>query len=405
MKTPTRFRENEQRNARIGRPLRLVAHIREVDEALMERLARGFLERDEPAARLADAIRLRAGDPGKITMGQFQAALHGDLDRDLDGAPAALAELVDTTVPDWVDFDLVERGGALFRRLGQNAADVLTQLSLIGGYRFGGPPDLLVATGGLSGATTKRRLAETQKWTTSLSGPGALQPGGEGWRLTVHVRLMHAMINATFEPRWDKERWGLPISQTDLAGTLGLFDGTVLIGARGLGVRISDADAHAYMHLWRWVGHLLGVHDDFLTDDERERHRINYHVLLAQAGVTEAGPQLANAILRIQAERRYPGPFPQLRARFEQERMLSMLTLFLGPTSMRDLQLPIRPPWAFGYVVPLNLVRYQLLDRTRAGRRALTAWGERNAERVLASYFGDEARGVGEMPPQEVRLA
>lgn len=404
MDMPTRYRENEARNAQLGRPLRLFAGIAEVDEALMERLGRGFLERDEPAARLADAMRLRAGDPEKVTMSQVRAALQGPRADE----PAALAAFMDHArhVPDWVDFDLVEEGAAFSRRLGQNAADVLTQLSLIGGYRFGGPADLLVATGGLSGTTTLRRLAETEKWTTSLSEPGALRPYAEGWRLTVHVRLMHAMVNAGFEARWDVARWGLPINQTDLAGTLGLFDGTVLVGVRALGVRVTQRESRAFMHLWRWVGHLMGVPQDLLVDTERERHRINYHVLLAQSGVTAAGPKLANAIVDIQAARTYGGPLPQgLRARFERERMLSMLTTFLGPRSMRDLDLPIRPPWALAYVVPLNLARYQVLARTRLGRRALEAWGERNSAAVVASHFGDAEPEVAELPPQEVRLA
>ena len=65
------------------------------------------------------------------------------------------------------------------------------------------------------------RLAETQKWTVALSRPGALRPGGEAWRLTLHVRAMHALVNQRFAPRWDVERWGLPINQADQAATLG----------------------------------------------------------------------------------------------------------------------------------------------------------------------------------------
>ncbi len=249
------------------------------------------------------------------------------------------------------------------RRLGQNAADVLTQLSLIGGYRFGGPPDLLAATGGLIGDSTRRRLGETQKWVVELTRPGSLRPpmhgrpGGEAWRLTVHVRAMHALVNATFEPRWDSARWGLPINQADQASTLMLFDGILIIGCRGLGVRISARESRALMHLWKYVGWLMGVHPDFLVDQEWERHRQAYHVLLAQADISEAGPRLAQSIVEAQLQRRYPG-WPRrlqwLRGRYEQERLLSMLTTFLGPTSMRDLGLPLRPPWAHLYIVALN---------------------------------------------------
>ncbi len=56
------------------------------------------------------------------------------------------------------------------------------------------------------------------------------------------------------------------------------------------------------MHLWRYVGWLIGVDDDLLVDSERERHRINYHLLLAQAGISDAGPLLARAIVDAQRD-------------------------------------------------------------------------------------------------------
>lgn len=397
---PSRFREAQARGERLGRQLKRRGKVRDVDEELLSRIGRAFGERDELGHTLANAMRTR-----EVSMAGFRTALDKGIEAVPD-APAVLRAYFDevTAVPPWVDFDRVNQGGRVLSRLGQNAADVLLQLSLIGGYRFGGPTDLLVATGGLAGSSTRRRLAETQKWTFSLTfhdamrPPTAAMPGGEGWRLTVHVRAMHALINASFESRWDRERWGLPINQADMAGTLGLFDGVLIIACRALGVRITDDEARALMHLWRWTGHLMGVHQDFLTDDEWERHRQNYHVLLAQAGISEAGPQLAQAILKAQWTRHYPGwprPLQSLRALYERERMLSMLTMFLGVASMRELGLPLRPPWALMYILPLNVLRYHLLGRTAWGRRRLVDWGKRTTERILASYFVGEAAGIG----------
>ena len=279
---PSRFREAETRGVKLGRGLCRFGRISDVvDERLMARIGAALLERDEPAAALAHAIQMRAGEPGKVTHAQLRAALREGSDAVPD-APAALHEFIAliTAVPDWVDWALVDRGSRLFARMGSNAADVLLQLSLVGGYRFGGPTDLLVATGGLTGSRTRRRLGETQHWAAALFNPGALRPGAEAWRLTVHVRVMHALLNARFEPKWDVERWGLPINQADQAGTLGLFDATALLGCRALGVPISAADSHAFMHMWKYVGWLMGVHPDFLTDDERERHRINRRKLV-----------------------------------------------------------------------------------------------------------------------------
>ncbi|TNM37339.1 DUF2236 domain-containing protein [Nocardioides albidus] len=404
---PTRFRAGGERNERLGRALKVVGRVRGVDEALLDRIGRAMLERDELGARLADAIRLRGDAAGRVRMDQVRRALEGGLSAVPD-APPALAELLSEveTDPAWLDRALVEEGARVFRRLGQNAQDVLLQLSLVGGYRFGGPTDLLVATGGLTGEQTLRRLAETQKWGASLTEPHSLLPPrdgrapGEGWRLTVHVRLMHALVNHAFEDSWDTEQWGLPINQADQASTLGLFDGVLIIGSRALGVPIPPAESRALMHLWRYVGWLMGVHDDFLVDDEWERHRIDYHVLLAQGPLTDAGPRLAQAVVEAQALRRYPGwpaPLQALRARYERERLLSMLTAFLGPQSMRELGLPLRPPWAHAYLLVLNTLRYRVLKRLPGGRDRLAHWGARRAQWLLDSYFQGDREDVGEL--------
>lgn len=408
---PLRFRSAEARGTRIGRPLRLFGRVRGVDEALLDRIGRGFSERDEPAAALAAALRLPPGADGRVTRAQVSAALAevgaSAVDgpprvpapggrTDLGERPAALEQFLPhvTAVPGWVDWELVDEGAAVLRRLGQNAADVLLQLSLVGGYRFGGPTDLLAATGALTGGTLQR-LARTQEWTVALSEPGALRPGGPAWRATVQVRLTHALVGASFagpggagtEP-WDTARWGLPVNQADQAATLGLFDGTVILGCRALGVPVPPSDSRALMHLWKWVGHLLGVHPDFLVDDEWARHRLDHHVLLAQAGVSDAGPRLARAVVAAQAERTYPGPawWRPWRARWERERMLSMLTVFLGVRSMRELGLPLRPPWAHAYLLPLNTWRYRVAGRSRRGRERLERWGRRRSDAILASY-------------------
>lgn len=389
----------------MGRPLKAFARLDGLDEALMQRIGRAFTEQDELGARLAEAMRMRAGRPGRVEMAQLRAGLAGGREAVPD-APPALADFLDevTTVPEWVDWERIERGGEVFRRLGQNAADVLLQLALIGGYRFGGPTDLLVATGGLTGEMTRRRLAETQMWGNSLVDPGALRPpvdgrpGGDGWRLTVHVRAMHALVNHSFAPRWDTARWGLPINMADQASTLGLFDGVLILGCRALGVGISREDSRDLMHMWKYVGWLMGVDEDFLVDTERERHRINYHVLMAQADLSEAGPLLTRAIVDAQMERSFPGwrgPLLTLRRHYERERLLSMLTVFLGPTSMHEFGLPLRPPWAHLYLAALNSVRYRVLGRTAAGRRWLHAWGTRRGQVVVDSYFAGEAADIG----------
>lgn len=361
----------------------------------MQRLGHGFWDVDELGEVLAKAMRLPAGDRERVTMAQVRQAMAQGL-ASVPDAPLALQAFFERveTVPDWVDWDLIEQGGRCFRSLGQNSLDILLQLSLIGGYRFGGPTDLLVATGGLSGDSTMRRLGETQKWGVAISQPGGMRRGNDGWTAAVHVRLMHALVNESFTSTWDVERWGMPINQSDQAATLGLFNGVVLIGTRGLGARISKDDARAYMHAWRYIGWLMGVDDQWLMNTEREQHRLNYHVLLAQDDVSEAGPKLANAIVDAQLTLHFDH-FPRLSRWLARERLLSMLTLLLGPSSMRDLKLPLRPPWAPAYVMALNVVRYRIVGLTPWGRAALIRWGDRVAARTMYRHFGPDSPEVG----------
>ncbi|MDT4885454.1 hypothetical protein FQZ97_1216890 [compost metagenome] len=123
-------------------------------------------------------------------------------------------------------------------------------------------------------------------------------------------------------------------------------------------------------------------------------------MLLAQGPLTDAGPQLAQAVVEAQALRRYPGwpaPLQPLRARYERERLLSMLTVFLGAESMRELGLPMRPPWAHAYLAGLNTLRYRVLRHLPGGRDRLAAWGGRRAQWLLDSYFQGEQEDVGEL--------
>lgn len=389
-RVPTRFRAGEERGARIGRILKVVGRVGTVDEHLLDLIGQRFMERDEVGAALARAMRSPGDD--KVTMAQFHRALADGIEA-VEAAPPALRDFFTTVeaIPDWVDFDLVNEGARVYRSYGRNASDVLLQLSLLGGYRFGGPTDLLVATGGLTGGTTMRRLGETQKWGIAISDHEAMRRDGEGFKLTAHVRLMHALVNHRFETgdRWDTAAWGLPINQSDQAATLGLFNGALLLGVRALGVRVTPGDSLAVMHLWKYIGWLIGVNEDWLFDREHDQHRLNYHVLLAQADITDAGPLLAKGILEAQNHLHFDR-FASIRRRYARARLLSMLTVFLGPSGMADLKLPRRLPWATAGIIALNLVRYHLLGRTAWGRRRIEKRAMRARSEIISRYFGDD---------------
>lgn len=397
---PRRFHSARERNERLARWLRIVAGVKTVDERLLDRLGRRMFARDELGAQLVTAMRRAKEDPERVTMAQFKAALADGIETVPD-APEALREFfaVVDVVPGWVDFDLLERGARAFWRFGRSRDDVLLQLSLIGGYRFAGPADLLVQTGGLTGSSAMRRLGETQKWAEAVSAPAGMRRDGEGFKLTIHVRAMHALVNHQFETngRWDIPRYGLPINQSDQAATLGLFSSTVLLGVRALGRIVTRAESLAVMHLWKYVGWLMGVEEDWLFDTEREQNIFNYHVLLAQADATPAGAALAAALVDGQLTQNY-GHLNTLRGHHARLRTLSMLRYFLGKQGLRTLNLPITPAWAVPPIIAVNLLESGLIARTHRGRRYLEHAADRTSQHLLKLRFGTAPAEIGALP-------
>jgi hypothetical protein len=397
MTYPRRFHSARQRNERLGRWLRLVAGVTTVDERLLDRLGRQMFARDELGAQLVAAMRRPKDDPKRVARGQFTAALAKGIEAVPD-APPALREFftVVDEVPDWVDFDLLEKGAGAFRRFGRSRDDVLLQLALIGGYRFAGPADLLVQTGGLTSSSAMRRLGETHKWVDAVSAPAGMRRHGEGFQLTIHVRVMHALINHQFETngRWDIRHYGLPINQTDQATTLGLFSSTVLLGVRALGRIVTTAESRAVMHLWKYVGWLIGVDEDWLFDTEREQNIFNYHALLAQADATPAGAALAAALVDGHLTLNY-GHLNTVRGHYARLRTLSMLRYFLGKQGLRDLDLPITPPLAVPPIIARNLLQSGLIARTRVGCRYLEHAADRSSQRLLKLRFGTAPAQIG----------
>lgn len=44
-----------------------------------------------------------------------------------------------------------------------------------------------------------------------------------------------------------------------------------------------------------------------------------------------------------------------------------------------------------------NVIRYQMMSRTGAGRACLQRWGERCSDNLLVKYFGEQIHDVGEL--------
>jgi hypothetical protein len=376
---PTRFGADRDWGERAARPLRRLAGrgARPNDEELVA-LRAGLMRRDEPAAALVQAVR----DDPALTVRDLHRAFASGTDADVPEPVKVFLDAV-REHPSWVDDRQLARGARACRAYGMDAGLVLAYGSLLGGYRTAAALEPLVRTGRLTGGETLRRVKETSIWWRAVTAPGGLDTDGEGYRLSLHVRVMHALVNERLaaDPSWDWAARGMPINQYDQASTLGVFSTSFLLHLRLLGVRVTRGDARAVMHLWSYVGWLMGVDEKWLPFDERRGRRLLYHFLAYDPPPDANSVALAGALIGMNDD-----VTDGWRRVYERERALSVGTWLLGRAAMRDLGLPPRLPWYGLARVAANLVMSQGLGRLPGGRSLLLARGERQAAAQYARW-------------------
>ncbi|MGO4255788.1 oxygenase MpaB family protein [Marmoricola sp. RAF53] len=392
--TPTRFGSAPAWSERFARPMLALAGpgARMRGEELAD-LKAALLRRDEAGDALVRAVR----EDKAVTMPQFRTALADGVDA-VEDAPAALRDFFAHVEerPAWVDDALLERGGAAARRIGKDGFDILAFGSLLGGYRSGGALQPLVRTGRI-GEQTLQRVGETGQWWLACTAPGGVRRDGEGWRLSVHVRAMHAFVNYQLErdPSWDWEFRGVPINQHDRAGTIGSFSTSFLLQARSLGIRVPAGDAAAIMHLWSYVGWLMGVDERWLPRTERAGRRVLGNVIAGFSAPEESSRLLGAGL--IDMHDRAPG-IPAWRRRYERERALSMATYLNLGYGMRDVGQPARLPWYPALRVPANVFWTHVVGRLPGGRGVLDRRAERALDRMARFQYAGHRPPIAPIP-------
>jgi hypothetical protein len=268
------------------------------DQAQVDRL-RSFAQEADPLADRLAAVLQR--DPRARDL--FEHALKHGVDS-LDSAPEELFEFfheVERT-PYWVDHDRIDRGARSIVRTGVIGLIPLGDMSLMGGYLASRAVKTLVGTGDLE-YEAARRLAETAAWWIDVTTPGALKHGGDGYAAALRVRLLHAHVRAAMNRRhdWNYDEWDHPVNQVQTAGTLLLFSQVFLLGTRMLGVRYTQREREDVLHLWRYVGWLLGVDDALLPADEDDSWRLLWLLAATEFIPDEDSRRLARVLLEQHA--------------------------------------------------------------------------------------------------------
>lgn len=282
--------------------------------------------------------------------------------------------------PEWVEHDRID-----------NAADALVRHTPVLGMVLGAASLLRGAGNHIAGkplALTGRyvsqpavRSVEVGEWLRHVLARGGMRRGGSGFAYTVRVRLIHAHVRRGIiaSGRWDEAAWGVPIPQSYMSLTLAEFGHIAVEAMQKLGVRFSERELDDIYHLWRYVGHVLGMTEELNLRTERDHIAVEELYRLTSPGPSDDDrdfvvaltddylvPELANLI---------PLADP-IRTTVARSVMHSLQRVFVGDADADALRIPDGPlKHVLGRVGPvLALVnRFQDLrypDRERTTLRA-----------------------------------
>lgn len=236
----------------------------------------------ELAARCVE--HTTAGDPAAdaaiealegLPQRRIHALITAGMERDAAGlrpAPAALRELMELVgeEPGWFDSRAVYPGCRAFHADSDLYIEGLVGSSIIRGF------STLISlsffeTGRLLDHGV-RRLRQNIRQLIEITIPGGLEREGEGWKLSVRIRLIHAQVRRQLRRsgRWDEAELGVPIHAAHLAFAAANFSAMVVQAATRLGAAPTPEQREAFVQIWRYSAHLMGVPETILFRNEVE---------------------------------------------------------------------------------------------------------------------------------------
>ncbi|MBA5848436.1 oxygenase MpaB family protein [Gordonia amicalis] len=293
---------------------------------------------------LADAVAADSHPGGSTTSVLRNALAHGisSLDESTDSMRALFAFLDDE--PAWAEHDRMARAADALIVNTAPLGIVLGAASLVRGAGNTIAAKPLAITGRYVSQPAMRSV-EVGEWLSQVITPGGMRRDGDGFAYTVRVRMIHAHVRQMLWKRgdWDEKDWGVPIPQPYMAFTIAEFGHIAIDAMHTLGVRFTDRELEDIYHLWRYVGHVVGMSPELNPSCEADHVRIEELYRLTSPGpgpddhdfvvaLTEdyLVPELANVL---------PGP-RVLRNRLATTVMYGLQRVFIGDQDADALGIP-----------------------------------------------------------------
>ena len=125
-----------------------------------------------------------------------------------------------------------------------------------------------------------RRIKQNTRHFIEIMLPGALDRQGEGWKLSVRIRLVHAQVRRLLRESddWDEAVYGVPISAAHLGLASANFSATMLQQADRLGAHLDAEARQSFMQIWRYASYLIGTPESLLFEGDEARTAELYRI-------------------------------------------------------------------------------------------------------------------------------
>lgn len=132
----------------------------------------------------------------------------------------------------------------------------------------------------------------------------SIQPGGDGHKSTLRVRLLHAAVRQRIM-RLAQQRPdyysivdnGVPINDLDCIATIGTFSATLIwLSLPRQGIWMRKQEIVDYIALWRYIAYLMGTPTDYFETPEKARNIMEV-LLLYEIQPTETSQILASNVI------------------------------------------------------------------------------------------------------------
>ena len=207
--------------------------------------------------------------------------IRAGMDEDHDGlrnAPQLLRDFfIDAPPPDpdWLDHDAFGPGIRAFQR---NAVPILS--AFVTGVLIDGFATLISKSFVQTGRIFDNgvwRLKQNNRHQVEIFWPGGLLRYGDGWKLSVRIRLVHAQIRLLLgeTEEWDHDGCGVPLSAAHLGYAVSCFAARAIKHSESLGARYSAEERASFHAVWRYTGYLMGIPESILFTDEEHALRLH----------------------------------------------------------------------------------------------------------------------------------